>query len=102
MRTARAKGLTERTVIMRHAFRNAMIPVATVIAFDVGGLIGGAVITETIFAWKGMGSVFQDALTKTDLNPLMGFILITSILTVIFNMLADILYSVLDPRIRVS
>jgi peptide/nickel transport system permease protein len=102
VRTARAKGLTERTVIMRHAFRNAMIPVATVIAFDVGGLIGGAVITETIFAWKGMGSVFQDALTKTDLNPLMGFILITSILTVIFNMLADILYSVLDPRIRVS
>jgi peptide/nickel transport system permease protein len=102
VRTARAKGLTERTVIMRHAFRNAMIPVATVIAFDVGALIGGAVITETIFAWKGMGSIFQDALRTTDLNPLMGFILITSILTVIFNMLADILYSVLDPRIRVS
>jgi peptide/nickel transport system permease protein len=60
------------------------------------------VITETIFAWKGMGSIFQDALRTTDLNPLMGFILITSILTVIFNMLADILYSVLDPRIRVS
>lgn len=102
VRTARAKGLTERTVVMRHAFRNAMIPIATIIAFDVGGLIGGAVITETIFAWNGMGSVFQDALTKTDINPLMAFILITSALTVAFNLVADILYSVLDPRIRVS
>lgn len=102
VRTARAKGLTERTVVMRHAFRNAMIPIATIIAFDVGGLIGGAVITERIFAWKGMGSLFQDALTRVDLNPLMGFILVTSVLTVIFNLLADISYSVLDPRIRVS
>ncbi|WP_150308288.1 ABC transporter permease [Planctomonas psychrotolerans] len=102
VRTARAKGLTERTVVMRHAFRNAMIPIATIIAFDVGGLIGGAVITETIFAWRGMGSIFQDALEHVDLNPLMAFILITSALTVLFNLLADILYSVLDPRIRVS
>ena len=102
VRTARAKGLTERTVIMRHAFRNAMIPIVTIIAFDVGGLIGGAVVTETIFAWRGMGSVFQDALRDIDLNPLMAFILITSALTVIFNLIADLLYSVLDPRIRVS
>ena len=102
VRTARAKGLTERTVVMRHAFRNAMIPIATIIAFDVGGLIGGAVITETIFAWRGMGSIFQDALEHVDLNPLMAFILITSALTVLFNLFADILYSVLDPRIRVS
>lgn len=102
VRTARAKGLTERTVIMRHAFRNAMIPVVTIIAFDVGGLIGGAVLTETVFAWKGMGSLFQDALEHIDLNPLMAFILITSALAVVFNLIADILYSVLDPRIRVS
>jgi peptide/nickel transport system permease protein len=102
VRTARAKGLTERTVIMRHAFRNAMIPIVTIIAFDVGGLIGGAVVTETIFAWRGMGSVFQEALEHVDLNPLMAFILITSALTVIFNLIADVLYSVLDPRIRVS
>ncbi|HEV7951172.1 MAG TPA: ABC transporter permease [Glaciihabitans sp.] len=102
VRTARAKGLTERTVIMRHAFRNAMIPIVTIIAFDVGGLIGGAVITESIFAWKGMGSIFQDALTHVDLNPLMAFILITSALAVTFNLIADLLYSVLDPRIRIS
>jgi peptide/nickel transport system permease protein len=102
VRTARAKGVTERTVVMRHAFRNAMIPVVTIIAFDVGGLIGGAVITETIFAWKGMGSIFQDALEHIDLNPLMAFILITSALAVVFNLIADLLYSVLDPRIRVS
>ena len=102
VRTARAKGLTERTVVMRHAFRNAMIPVITIIAFDVGGLIGGAVITESIFAWKGMGSIFQDSLTHIDLNPLMAFILITSALAVLFNLIADLLYSVLDPRIRIS
>ncbi|WP_111719383.1 ABC transporter permease [Homoserinimonas sp. OAct 916] len=102
VRTARAKGLTERTVIMRHAFRNAMIPIATIIAFDVGGLIGGAIITERIFAWKGMGSLFQDALDHVDMNPLMAFILIVSALTVIANLLADVAYSILDPRIRVG
>ncbi|WES65018.1 ABC transporter permease [Microbacter sp. GSS18] len=102
VRTARAKGLSERVVVMRHAFRNAMIPIATIIAFDFGGLIGGAVITETVFAWKGMGAVFSDALRTTDVNLMMGFFLVTGILAVLFNIVADLLYSALDPRIRVS
>lgn len=102
VRTARAKGVSERVVVMRHAFRNAMIPIATIIAFDFGGLIGGAVITETVFAWKGMGAVFSDALNRTDVNLMMGFFLVTGILAVFFNIIADLLYSALDPRIRVS
>ncbi|GLI28398.1 hypothetical protein ARHIZOSPH14_26400 [Agromyces rhizosphaerae] len=102
VRTARAKGLSERVVVMRHAFRNAMIPIATIIAFEFGGLIGGAVITETVFAWKGMGAVFSDALEHTDVNLMMGFFLVTGVLAVVFNIIADLLYSALDPRIRVS
>ncbi|GAA5028724.1 ABC transporter permease [Microbacterium fluvii] len=102
VRTARAKGLTERTVIVRHAMRNALIPIATIIAFDIGALIGGAVITETIFAWKGMGALFTDGLRAGDVNLVMGFFVVTGVLAVIFNLIADLLYSALDPRIRVS
>lgn len=102
VRTARAKGLNERTVVMRHAMRNALIPIATIIAFDIGALIGGAVITETIFAWKGMGALFVDGLDHGDVNLVMGFFVVTGILAVIFNLIADLLYSALDPRIRVS
>jgi peptide/nickel transport system permease protein len=102
IRTARAKGLSERTVIMRHAFRNALIPITTIVAFDFGGLIGGAVITETIFAWSGMGKLFVDALRLVDVNPLMGFFLVTGSVAVLFNLLADLSYTALDPRIRVT
>lgn len=102
VRTARAKGLTERTVIMRHAFRNAMIPIATIIAFDIGALIGGAIITEQIFAWKGMGSLFSLGLEHGDVNLVMGFFVLTGLVAVLFNIIADIVYSALDPRIRVS
>jgi peptide/nickel transport system permease protein len=103
VRTARAKGLTERTVVMRHAFRNAMIPIITVVAFDVGGLIGGAVITETIFAWRGMGSLFTTALRDPlDLNVLMAVFLVVGTFAIVFNILADLAYTALDPRIRVS
>ncbi|HBU42233.1 MAG TPA: hypothetical protein DEB57_05045 [Microbacterium sp.] len=102
VRTARAKGLTERTVVVRHAMRNALIPIATIIAFDIGALIGGAVITETIFAWKGMGSLFVDGLNAGDVNLVMGFFLVTGLLAVVFNLIADLLYSALDPRIRVN
>lgn len=102
VRTARAKGLTERTVIVRHAMRNALIPIATIIAFDIGALIGGAVITETIFAWRGMGSLFVDGLRLGDVNLVMGFFVVTGILAVTFNLIADLLYSALDPRIRVN
>jgi peptide/nickel transport system permease protein len=102
IRTARAKGLTERTVVMRHAFRNALIPITTVIALDLGALIGGAVLTETVFAWSGMGALFVQALQRVDLNPLMGFFLVTAITVIVFNFLADVVYSALDPRIRVT
>jgi peptide/nickel transport system permease protein len=102
IRTARAKGLNERTVIMRHAFRNALIPLTTVVAFDIGALVGGAIITETVFAWSGMGVLFNNALNTTDVNALMGYFVVTGVLIVIFNIVADLLYSVLDPRIRVA
>ena len=102
VRTARAKGVTERVVVVRHAMRNALIPIATIIAFDIGALIGGAVITETIFAWKGMGALFTDGLKLGDVNLVMGFFVVTGVLAVIFNLIADLLYSALDPRIRVS
>jgi peptide/nickel transport system permease protein len=102
VRTARAKGLTERTVVMRHAFRNALIPLTTLAAFDFGALIGGAVITETIFGWRGMGVLFVNGLAQSDPNPVMGFYIVTAISVVVFNMLADISYAYLDPRIRLA
>ncbi|CAN5350114.1 hypothetical protein BH09ACT1_BH09ACT1_27030 [soil metagenome] len=102
IRTARAKGLTERTVVMRHAFRNALIPITTVVALDFGALISGAIVTENVFAWSGMGALFNQALAKVDLNPIMGFFLVTAIAAIVFNFLADVIYSALDPRIRVS
>ena len=102
VRTARAKGLAERTVIMRHAFRNAMIPIVTIVAFDIGGLIGGAIITERIFAWQGMGSLFNLGLQAVDLNLVMGVFLVTGLVAVVFNLIADIAYAALDPRIRLN
>ncbi len=102
IRTARAKGLTERTVVVRHAFRNALIPIATIVAFDIGGLIGGAVITERVFGWSGMGQLFQNGLDHVDPNPVMAFFLVTGGLAILFNLIADLVYAGLDPRIRVS
>jgi peptide/nickel transport system permease protein len=102
IRTARAKGLTERTVVVRHAFRNALIPIATIVAFDIGGIIGGAVITERVFGWTGMGSLFQNGLDRVDPNPVMAFFLVTGGLAILFNLIADLVYAALDPRIRVS
>ncbi|GAA0189398.1 ABC transporter permease [Glutamicibacter creatinolyticus] len=101
IRTARSKGLAERTVIFRHAFRNALIPIATIAAFDFAGLIGGAVITETVFGWKGMGEMFTTGLRAVDPNPVMAFFLVTGTAAILFNLLADIVYALLDPRIRV-
>ncbi|WP_300591298.1 ABC transporter permease, partial [Microbacterium sp.] len=102
IRTARAKGLTERTVVVRHAFRNALIPITTIIAFDVGAIVGGAVITETVFGWVGMGRLFVDALRVSDPNPVMAFFIVAGTLAVVFNLIADLLYAALDPRIKVS
>jgi peptide/nickel transport system permease protein len=102
IRTARAKGLTERTVVMRHAFRNALIPITTIVAFDFGAIIGGAIVTERVFGWSGMGALFNIALQHTDVNPIMGVFLVTGIAAIVFNLIADVVYSALDPRIRVT
>ena len=102
VRTARSKGLTERTVVIRHAFRNALIPVTTLMAFDFASVLGGAVITETVFGWRGMGNLFIDGLRSVDPAPVMGFFLVVGTAVVVFNLVADILYAYLDPRIRLS
>nr|NLD41511.1 ABC transporter permease [Actinomycetales bacterium] len=99
IRTARSKGLPERTVITKHAFRNSLIPLTTIIAFDFAGLIGGAVITETVFGWKGMGELFKTGLQNVDPQPVMAFFLVTGIAAITMNLVADLLYAVLDPRI---
>lgn len=101
IRTARAKGAPERVVIFRHAFRNALIPITTIAAFDFASLIGGAVVTEQVFGWKGMGDLFATGLRLVDPAPVMGFFLVTGAAAIVFNMIADIMYAVLDPRIRV-
>jgi len=102
VRTARAKGAGEGRVIVRHAMRNALIPLTTAIALDFGTLLSGAIITERIFAWKGMGSFFTEALSKREPYPLLAFVMITALMVVLFNLIADILYAYLDPRIRLD
>lgn len=101
IRTARAKGLPEREVILRHAFRNAMIPLTTLVAYDIAGILGGAIITEAVFGWRGMGSLFNEAIQSQDLNLLMGTFSITAFLAVMATLAADLIYSSLDPRIRI-
>jgi peptide/nickel transport system permease protein len=100
VRTARAKGLVERRVVMKHAFRNALIPLVTLVALNFGFLIGGAIVTETIFAIDGMGRYFINALQIGDPYPIMAWLMITAVMVVIGNLLADIAYGILDPRIR--
>lgn len=102
IRTARAKGLPERVVTMRHAFRNALIPLATLIPLDIAALFGGAIITEKIFAIPGMGTMFIKALGDKDADPIMGYYLVTGVLLVIGSILVDFIYAALDPRIRVN
>ncbi|MFJ6652022.1 ABC transporter permease [Microbacterium sp. NPDC091313] len=101
IRTARAKGLSERTVVMRHAFRNMLIPIVTLIATDVGALLGGAVITENVFAIPGMGQLFVTSISRVDVNPVMGYFLVIAITAIFFNFVADLTYAALDPRVRV-
>ena len=102
VRTARAKGLSERLVVLRHGFRNAAIPLVTLMALDVPFLFTGAIFTEVIFAWPGMGRLFYAAAERRDYGLLMAIIMITSALIVLANILADMLYAWLDPRIRLA
>ena len=99
VRTARAKGAAERTVVYRHAFRNALLPVVTNIAIELPFLFAGAVATETIFSWPGMGLAYIQAVSNYDYPVLMGILCITAVIVVLANLLADILYAVVDPRI---
>jgi len=100
MRTAAAKGLGKLQIILRHGLKNALIPVVTIIALSLPGLFAGAVVTETIFAWPGMGRLFFNALGQFDFSLLMGYLLIVSFLVVFFNLLADVAYAWLDPRVK--
>jgi peptide/nickel transport system permease protein len=103
MRLARAKGLTYRRTVLRHGLRNALIPLTTVVALYIGTLFGGAVITEQVFVWHGMGEyLIHDGIANNDINVVLGWLLVSAVFVVLFNLLADILYAVLDPRIRLA
>jgi peptide/nickel transport system permease protein len=100
IRTARAKGLPEGTVTWHHAFRNALIPLVTLITMNIPLIFSGALITEQVFAWPGMGRLFVDHANRGDYPVLMGLVMTVSVLVVVFNLVADIAYAAIDPRIR--
>jgi len=102
IRTGRAKGLTERAVILRHALRNAAVPLLTVLGLQIGTLLGGAVITESVFAWPGMGKLVVDAIFFRDFPVVQTVLILSATLFVVINLLVDLLYTVIDPRIRYS
>jgi peptide/nickel transport system permease protein len=102
VRTARAKGLPGKRVIIRHALRNATIPLTTVVALDFGAVIGGAVVTERVFGWQGMGTMLIRGVLEFDVNIVQAWLMVTAIVVVVFNLLADVAYAYLDPRIRLG
>jgi len=102
LRLARAKGVRWPVVVRRHGVRNALIPLVTVVALDVGALFGGAIITEQVYVWHGMGEYLNEALKNQDVNSVVGWVMVSAIFVVVFNLLADILYGVLDPRVRLA
>jgi ABC-type dipeptide/oligopeptide/nickel transport system permease component len=100
VRTARAKGLPEWRVIMRHVFRNALIPLTTISALNFGAVLGGAIVTETVFSLDGIGYYFVQKLGQPDLYAVMAYLMVTAVIIIVANLVADILYGYLDPRIR--
>ncbi|AKH17475.1 MULTISPECIES: ABC transporter permease [Deinococcus] len=100
VRTARAKGLADRRVLYKHALRNAVTPIVTLLGLSIPGLFGGAVITETVFSWPGMGKAILDALVSKDFNVVMVCLMMLAVLTVVFQLLTDLAYALVDPRIR--
>lgn len=102
IRTARSKGLSERTVIYKHALRNALIPIVTIIGLSLPGLFSGAIITESIFAIPGIGKIALDAVNKRDYPLMMGFSMFVAVLTLLGNLLSDILYAFVDPRVKLK
>ena len=101
IRTARAKGLSEWAVIVKHGLRNALIPVVTMMGLQFGFLLGGSIVVEKVFNWPGAGHIHIDSLAARDYPVLMGFTLFLAVLTIVGNLLADVLYAWADPRIRV-
>ena len=102
IRTARAKGLVESKVIRKHAFRNALIPIVTIIGIETGGLLSGAVLTETVFTLPGMGTAMVAAILARDYPVIQGFTIVIALIFVLVNLIVDISYAYLDPRIRVD
>jgi peptide/nickel transport system permease protein len=102
VRTARAKGLSERAIAARHALKNALLPIVTVLGLQFGGLLGGAVMTETVFAWPGVGTMILDAILKKDFPVVLAGVMIVAVGFIAVNLALDLLYSALDPRIRRS
>ena len=102
IRTAKAKGLPRRKVVFKHAFRNALIPLITVMAIDAGALFGGLIITEYVFSIPGMGRFFIEALQAGDVDAVLAWMMVSAIFVILFNLLADLAYGWLDPRIRLT
>jgi peptide/nickel transport system permease protein len=98
VRTARAKGLSERAVILKHVLRNAVLPFVTIVFMQIPTLFTGAVITETVFAWPGMGRLFYDGLVRHDYTRVMGIVVVMTVIIIIFNLLGDIVCRAIDPR----
>ena len=102
VRTARAKGLTESAVLFRHAFRNALIPILTIVGLQFGALLAGAIVTETNFSWPGIGRLAVQAIEARDYPLLQGCILLIAVSYVLVNVLTDVVYAVVDPRVRLE
>ncbi|MBW4719246.1 ABC transporter permease [Saccharothrix obliqua] len=102
VRTAQAKGVSQGRAIFKHAFRNALIPIITVSSLNIGANFGGAVITETVFGWSGMGKFLVEAITKIEPYQVLGFMMVTAVFIIVFNLIADVMYAILDPRIRLD
>jgi len=102
VRTARAKGLSERVVTVAHALKNALLPIVTLIGLQLGALLGGAVVTETVFAWPGVGSLVLDAILRKDYPVVLAAVEIVAVGFIVINMALDLLYGYLDPRLRMA
>ncbi|WP_029003033.1 ABC transporter permease [Azorhizobium doebereinerae] len=102
VKTLRAKGLSERVILRRHVLRNAVLPVVTLAGVQAGQMVGGAVMTETVFAWPGIGRLMYEALIQRDYNLLLGVFVVSAAMVVVFNILTDLVYRMVDPRIEVS
>jgi peptide/nickel transport system permease protein len=100
VRTARAKGLSGRQVILRHVVRNSLLSMVTLLSLQLGSLLGGAIVIESVFSWPGLGRLAQEAVLQRDYNLLLGILLISAILVVVLNLVADTAYAVLDPRVE--